>query len=248
MMRFAVMIAALAALLTAGEVVQIEKNVPVSIQYKAGKPIAVSFNFFVKKAGIIQKGGGDVENHLLPKGLILIPEKETSQGILTVVNDIGNTYIIEFAPGGGDSAFSFEDPIYEFNHQPTLSPKPVSSNIVRECNSLVRRIVRGKSIKGYILLNAPLTINIREKGSDDIAMVLNRTKRFAGKKYIVEQWIGKNVSPAPKYIDPEDYYTRGIIAISPSQRYVDPQESFDLIIVINKATLKDYIEGGNHDR
>ncbi|OQX85164.1 MAG: hypothetical protein B6D63_02830 [Candidatus Latescibacteria bacterium 4484_7] len=243
---FAVLMAAV-ALAGSPETMTIEKNVPVKIRYLAGKPFVLAFNFVIAKTGKLMRSGDGVSVHTMPKSIIVIPDQQGAEGILTIVNEKGNSYIVQFEPGGDKSAFVFEDPVYEFNYKPTLKVRNVSTVVERECNILVKKVVLGKKMKGYTMLTAPLTVQIPEIDTAKTALVLERKRRYSGKKYIVEYWEGKNVSDSPKYIEPEDFYTKGIIAISPSQRRVDVGESFNMVFVVNKATLKDMIEGGGDE-
>ena len=68
--------------------------------------------------------------------------------------------------------------------------------------------------------------------------ILERNKRFIGKKYIADIWMGLNTTDKTIYIDEEEFYTKGILAVAIEKNKIVANESFYLILILNKSSIQ----------
>jgi len=220
----------------AGKVYNIESNNPLHVRYNTDEPIIFGFNFFVKKAGVIAEKNIKIQKTLLPKGVVLIVGNKKAKGVLTVVNEKGDNYLIAFAPGGKSSFFNLVDENYQIQNTKTQSIEKIGTKVEGDIQYLIKSISLGEVPKGFSVVYSPTTVKAKNK-KGKIGYVLDRYKRYVGQKYVIDLWNGLNLSDKEIFLNPDDYYTKGILAISFDKDIVKALGKFNIIIVINKVSL-----------
>jgi len=215
----------------------IRPNIPIHIKYKAGEPLVFGFNFFIKKAGVIADAGTKIKKTLLPKSVVVIIEsKKKTKAVLTVVNDKGDSYLVVFSSGGDNDYFNIIDENYQIQTTSTEGIEKVSSRVEKDIRYLVKTVSLGKEPKGFYTVFSPFTVKAKDK-NHHIAYILKRDRRYIGEKYVVDVWSGYNMENKILFLSAEDFYTKGIMAISFNKDKVKPLDKFNIIIIIDKASL-----------
>lgn len=214
----------------------IESNNPLHVHYNVDEPIIFGFNFFVKKAGVIAEKNIKIQKTLLPKGVVLIVGSKKAKGVLTVVNEKGDNYLIVFAPGGKNSSFNIVDENYQIQKTKTQSIEKIGTKVERDMQYLIKNISLGKVPKGYSSVYSPTVVKAKNN-QGRVDYILNRYKRYIGQKYVVDLWSGINLSDREIFLKADDFYTKGILAISFDKDIVKALGKFNIIIVINKVSL-----------
>ena len=209
---------------------KIIKNNPVKIKVDTTKPLSLNFNFNIKKVNILTNEEDDTQTVLVDKGLLIIFKKADISGQIIVTNQLGNSYIVYFENDGKESLFNFIDNIFEYNEKKTVKIKAKVTIVQNEIQRIVKKILLKQKLNGFSLINSPQTITAKD-------FVLERDKRYIGKKYIVDVWVGMNNSAEEIFIEEEEFYTKGIIAIAIEKNNIKSGEMFYLISILNKSSI-----------
>lgn len=213
---------------------KISKNNPQKIKVDTSKPLSLNFNFNIKKVNVLTNNDKDTKTVLLDKGLLMIFKKIEVDGQIVVTNMSGDSYIIYFEHNGNENVFNFIDPIFQYNHEKTEKIKSKVTVVENDIEQIIKKILNKKKLGGFTLINSSQTIQAKD-------FFIQRDKRYLGKKYIIDVWVGVNSSNRPIHLDEEEFYTKGILAIALEKNNINVGETFYLISVINKATFKNLV-------